>query len=555
MESALRLAAHPIRTAPEGPLVVAIMDGVGLGPGDFTDAVARAYTPTLDWLRSLPSATSILAHGVAVGLPSDGDMGNSEVGHNALGAGRIVDQGAKLVNYALASGALFEGQVWREATAKVLASGEPLHFIGLLSDGNVHSHIDHLVTMLRRAATAGVRRLRVHALLDGRDVPGRSALGYIATLEGVLAELRESGVDAQIASGGGRMHITMDRYEAEWAMVARGWAIHVHGEGRRFADATTAVETFYAENGGDDQFLPGFVIADDDGPVGPIRDGAAVIFFNFRGDRAIEISRAFDDEDADFSAFDRGRRPDVLYAGMMQYDGDLQVPRRYLVEPPTIDRTMSELLVCAGRRQMAISETHKYGHVTYFWNGNRSGYLDPEVERYVEIPSAAGRIEAQPWMEARAITDGVIQAIAAGARDRSQAFDMIRLNYPNGDMVGHTGDLRSTILAVEVVDLCLARLVEATARAGGVLLVTADHGNADQMLDRRKDGSYLPRTSHSLNRVPLVVYDPREAGGGPALASVPRPGLGNVAATCLELLGFATPEGYLPSLLAASPGE
>ncbi len=553
MQSDRRLDPHPTRKAPKGPLVVAVMDGIGLGKGDFTDAVARAMTPTLDWLRSLPSATSVLAHGLAVGLPSDGDMGNSEVGHNALGAGRIVDQGAKLVNSALASGQLFKGAVWTQAIATVMRSGEPLHLLGLLSDGNVHSHIDHLLLLLRRAATAGVRSLRVHVLLDGRDVPGRSALGYIQTLEEVLGELRASGVDARIASGGGRMHITMDRYESEWAMVARGWALHVHGDGRRFANAALAVETYYAETGGGDQFLPGFVIADDEGPVGPIRDGAAVILFNFRGDRAIEISRAFDDDDGAFTAFDRGRRPQVFFAGMMQYDGDLQVPRRYLVEPPAIDRTMSELLVGAGQRQMAISETHKYGHVTYFWNGNRSGYFDPTLEHYVEIPSAPGTIEAHPWMEAEAITDAVITAIVDGAGDASQRFDMIRLNYPNGDMVGHTGDLRSTMLAVETVDLCLARLVAATARAEGVLLVTADHGNADQMLDLRRDGSYLPRTSHSLNRVPLVIYDPRAPAQGPALASVPRRGLGNVAATCLNLLGFATPDGYLPSLLADNP--
>ncbi|MEZ4383892.1 MAG: 2,3-bisphosphoglycerate-independent phosphoglycerate mutase [Nannocystaceae bacterium] len=549
MESALRLAPNPARKAPDGPLVVVVMDGVGLGHGDFTDAVARAYTPTLDGLRALPSATSVLAHGVAVGLPSDGDMGNSEVGHNALGAGRVVDQGAKLVARALASGALFEGAVWLASIAQVKRSGEPLHLLGLLSDGGVHSHIDHLLALLRRAASEGVAALRVHVLLDGRDVPGRSALGYLETLEAALAELRASGCDARIASGGGRMFVTMDRYEADWGMVARGWALHVHGDGRRFASAEQAVRTLYAETGGDDQFLPGFVIADDDGPVGPVRDGAAVILFNFRGDRAIEISRAFDEGDT-FTAFDRGRRPDVLYAGMMQYDGDLLVPRRFLVEPPAIDRTMGELLAAAGRRQLAISETHKYGHVTYFWNGNRSGCFDPALETYVEIPSAPGPIEARPWMEAAAITDRVVQAIAAGVRDPAQRYDLIRLNYANGDMVGHTGDLRATILAVETVDLCLARLAAATRRAGGVLLVTADHGNADQMLDLRGDGSYLPRTSHSLNRVPLTILDPRAPGGGPTIAGIERAGLGNVAATCLDLLGFAAPEGYLPSLLA-----
>jgi 2,3-bisphosphoglycerate-independent phosphoglycerate mutase len=535
------LLAHKDRKAPAGPVCALVMDGVGLGEGDFGDAVARAYTPTLDWLRGLASATSLLAHGTAVGLPSDADMGNSEVGHNALGSGRVVDQGSKLVGEAIASGALFRGAVWRDLVARVKTSGEPLHLLGLLSDGNVHSHIDHLFALLERAAKEGVRRVRVHVLTDGRDVPGRSALGYIDRLEGLLAALSADGRDYKIASGGGRMHVTMDRYGADWGMVARGWALHVRGEGRRFRSAREAVEALYAETGGDDQFLPGFVIADASGPVGPILDGSAVILFNFRGDRALEISRAFEDEV--IAEFERGPRPDVLFAGMMQYDGDLQVPRRFLVDPPAIAGTMGELLAAAGRRQLAISETHKFGHVTYFWNGNRSGAFEPRLETYVEIPSDAAPLEQRPWMKAAEITDRVLAELASG-------YDFIRMNLANGDMVGHTGDLRATIMAVEAVDLCLARLVAGIRRAKGVLVVTADHGNADQMFDRRGDGSYQARTSHSLNRVPFVIFDPQARGDGLRLQTPPRAGLANVAATCLELLGFAAPEGYEPSLLA-----
>ena len=523
------------------------MDGVGLGEGDHTDAVAQARTPTLDWLRRLPSATTLAAHGTAVGMPSDKDMGNSEVGHNALGAGRIIDQGAKLVEQAIQRGALFEGAVWREAVARVQGSGEPLHFIGLLSDGNVHSHITHLLAMLERAAAEGVKRARVHALLDGRDVPARSALRYAEQLETRLAALRESSLDYRVASGGGRMLVTMDRYEADWGMVARGWEHHVRGRGRGFQTLRAAIETLYEETGKGDQFLPGFVIQDAAGaPVGPIRDGAAVIFFNFRGDRALEISRAFTEGEG-FNGFDRGPRPDVLYAGMMQYDGDLQIPPRYLVEPPVIAGSIGERLALAGRRQLAISETHKFGHVTYFWNGNRSEPFDPARETYLEIPSDTEGLELRPWMKAAEITDRLIQALDEAGPG---GVDMARLNYANGDMVGHTGDLRATIMAVEVVDLCLARLVEDTRRRRGALIVTADHGNADHMFDRRKDGSLQTRTSHSLNPVPFVIYDPRERGGGPALRHVERPGLTNVAATCLELLGFAAPEGYRPSLLA-----
>ena len=536
------LSPHPWRRAPEGPVVAIVMDGVGIGTGDHGDAVAQAHTPTLDALRGLPSFTSLLAHGTAVGMPSDADMGNSEVGHNALGAGRILDQGAKLVNAAIASGDLFRGPTWRDAVAAVQASGEPLHFIGLLSDGNVHSHIDHLLALLRQAAAAGVRRARVHALLDGRDVPGRSALIYIDRLEAALAELSRDGRDYRVASGGGRMVVTMDRYEADWNVVARGWQLHVRGEGRRFAGAREAVETLYKETGLDDQNLPGFVIADAQGPVGPIRDGAAVILFNFRGDRALELTRAFE-EDA-FRGFERGPRPRVVFAGMTQYDGDLRLPARYLVAPPAIAGTMGELLAHAGASQLAISETHKFGHVTYFWNGNRSEPFDAKLETYVEIPSDLTPLEQRPWMKAAEITDRLIAEI-----DRLQPR-FVRLNFANGDMVGHTGDLHATILAVEAVDLCIGRILGVLRRRKGVAVITADHGNADQMFDRRPDGSLQVRTSHTLNRVPFAIVDPREPDFGPRLAPPPAAGLSNVAATCLELLGFAAPEGYRASLLA-----
>nr|WP_255216024.1 2,3-bisphosphoglycerate-independent phosphoglycerate mutase [Pseudenhygromyxa sp. WMMC2535] len=546
---------HPTRVAPEGPLLFVVMDGVGLGDGGEGDAVAQAYTPTLDWLRGLPSATRLRAHGTAVGMPSDKDMGNSEVGHNAIGAGRVFEQGAALVEQSLRSGALFEGETWRWLVDGVRESGEALHFIGLLSDGNIHAHIDHLLAMLRHAARHDdVRTARVHVLTDGRDVDGRSALRFIAALEACLSELREAGYDYQIASGGGRMLVTMDRYEADWAMVERGWQLHVRGEGPKFASAQAAVESGYQNPKIDDQFMPGFVIADDGGlgdPVGRIHDGASVVFFNFRGDRAIEITRAFEEDE--FSAFERGPRPKVRFAGMMQYDGDLGLPARFLVDPPQIDDTMGELLAKAGRRQLAIAETHKFGHVTYFWNGNRSEPFDPALERYLEVSSELAPIEERPWMKAAEVTDALLAAL----RDGQPAPDFVRLNYANGDMVGHTGDLRATRLAVESVDLCLARLVEATRAMKGALLVTADHGNADQMFDGSGDERRV-RSSHSLNPVPLVIYDPREASGGPALdlgpaGGVGQAGLANLAATALELLGFATPEGYEPSLLRAKP--
>ncbi len=318
-----QLRTHPSLSGVPGPVIWVVMDGVGNGPGDEGDAVRLARTPTLGWLSDHALTTELAAHGTAVGLPSDDDMGNSEVGHNALGAGRVFDQGAKRVNAAIADGDLWKGEVWKRLTARVRESGEPMHFIGLLSDGNVHSHIDHLFAMIRRCHAEDVAKVRVHVLLDGRDVAETSALEYVEPLESLLTEMRDAGRDYRVASGGGRMKVTMDRYEADWGMVERGWQLHVRGEGRGFSSATEAIETFRAEDSEvTDQNLPGFVVVDSEGePVGPIRDGASVVFFNFRGDRAIEITRAFEQDD--FKGFDRGERPDVLYAGMMQYDGDL----------------------------------------------------------------------------------------------------------------------------------------------------------------------------------------------------------------------------------------
>ncbi len=549
--SVKQLQKHPSFAGVEGPVLVVVMDGVGIGRRDEGDAVWVARTPNLDALPTLEGSvtTALAAHGTAVGLPSDDDMGNSEVGHNALGAGRVFDQGAKRVQLAIESGEIFEGQVWKDAVARVKESGEPLHFIGLLSDGNVHSHQDHLHAMLRRAAEEGVQRARVHALLDGRDVGERSALRYVEPLEALLKELSTDGRDYRVASGGGRMTTTMDRYEADWAMVERGWNAHVHGEAdRTFGSLSQAVRSLYEEDPkATDQFLPAFVITEDGEPVGPIRDGAAVLFFNFRGDRALEISRAFTEDD--FDAFDRGKRPDVFYAGMMQYDGDLKLPEHFLVDPPNIERTLGEYLADNGVPQLAISETQKFGHVTYFWNGNRTGNFDEALEDYVEVPSDRVPFEERPWMKAAEITDATLAAIEGGR------VEHLRINFANGDMVGHTGHFEASVLAVEVVDLQLGRLMDAIQRAKGAIIVTADHGNADQMYDlmkdgsayrRRPDGSLDVRTSHSLNPVPCHLWAP---GHMLKASGTESPGLANVAATVLYLLGYEKPDHMEPSLL------
>lgn len=548
--SSFTLDAHPELDRPEGPVVFLVLDGVGIGRGDDFDAVARARTPTLDWLGENALTRTLKAHGSAVGLPSEGDMGNSEVGHNAIGAGRVFDQGAKLVENAVESGRLWEG-VWAELTGALRERGGALHLIGLLSDGNVHSHERHLHAMLRRAREEGLERVFVHVLLDGRDVPETSAPVYIERLETVLAECREGGGEYRIASGGGRMVTTMDRYEADWSVVERGWQAHVLGEGRRFESALEAVDTLRSEGEGTiDQFLPAFVIADESGEaLAPIVDGDAVVFFNFRGDRAIEISRAFTEGES-FSGFERGRVPRVDYAGMMLYDGDEQIPKRYLVAPPAIDRTMGEYLARNGITQFACSETQKYGHVTYFWNGNRSGKFDASTETYLEIPSDRVPFEQRPWMKAAECADAAIEAVRSG-RHR-----FIRINFAGGDMVGHTGHLEAATLAVEAVDLGLSRILPVVRAARGVLVVTADHGNADEMVEYDKKGEVKrdeagrpkSRTSHSLNPVPFHLID--FSGRQLALrGDLDEAGLSNIAATLIELLGYEAPTDYDPSLL------
>ena len=528
----------------KGPLLTIVMDGVGIAPDNGANAVAAANTPTLDMLMKNYPMVSIRAHGTAVGLPSDDDMGNSEVGHNALGAGQVFAQGAKLVSQSIESGKIFESDTWNTLVGGVKDNSSTLHFIGLFSDGNVHSHIDHLTALVNRAKADGVKRVRLHILLDGRDVGETSALDYVLPFEEYLSGINGDGFDAAIASGGGRMQITMDRYEANWAMVDAGWKTHVLGEGRQFASAEEAIKTYRAETGVIDQDLPPFVIAKDGEPVGTITDGDSVIFYNFRGDRAIEISKAFEGG-ADFDKFDRKRVPTVLYAGMLEYDGDLHIPSRYLVSPPEISNTLTEYLVSAGVNMLAISETQKYGHVTYFWNGNKSGKFSEELETYIEIPSDVVPFEQRPWMKCAEITDKLIECL------RSGEYKYLRVNFPNGDMVGHTGSFLATQCSMEALDLQLARILKVVDELEGVALITADHGNADEMyeLDKKtkapkanKDGSFKAKTSHTLNPVPFIIYDNFNKDRYDLKQGRADFGLSNVAATTVNMLGYEAPE-------------
>lgn len=518
------------------PIVLVIMDGVGKGDGGPGDAVAQAKTPTLDKLFATCPYTWLKAHGTAVGLPTDDDMGNSEVGHNALGCGQIYSQGAKLVGESIENGSLFQSETWQDLTNNCLENGKALHFLGLLSDGNVHSNISHLIAMLKKARELGIRRCYCHILLDGRDVPATSALTYVDELEQTLASLRGEGFDYAIASGGGRMQITMDRYEANWPMVEQGWRTHVQGQGRMFASAQEAIETYRAETGCIDQDLPAFVVARDGQPVAKIANGDSVILFNFRGDRAQEISLAFDRKD--FDHFDRGDYTGVKFAGMLQYDGDLNIPTHYLVQPPVIQNTLTEVLCAHGIREYAVSETQKYGHVTYFWNGNRSGKMDEKLETYEEIPSDVIPFEQAPAMKSKEITDCMVKQMA------SKQFDFLRCNYPNGDMVGHTGVMEAVITAMECVDTGVQRILDAADQYGYIVCVTADHGNADQMTETKK-GKTSIRTAHSLNPVPFIIYDPDQKW----TIKDGKYGLANVAPTIVKMMGFQAPDCWEESMI------
>lgn len=532
-----------------GPVMLVIMDGVGFGKYKDGDAVASAMTKNLDKLYAEYPWTKLKAHGLAVGLPSDADMGNSEVGHNAMGCGRVFSQGAKLVANSINSGDMYKGPSWQKLIKNVKDNNSTLHFIGLLSDGNVHSHIDNLKKMIVEAKAEGVKKVRVHALLDGRDVGEMSALDYFDPFADFLKDLSSDGTfDAKIASGGGRMVITMDRYNANWDMVKKGWETHVLGEGRQFASAHDAITTLRAETGAIDQDLPPFVIAENGKPVGTIEDNDSVILFNFRGDRALEITKAFEAEN--LTEFDRKRHPKVEYAGMMEYDGDLHIPHQFLVSPPSIDRTLAEYLCASKIKQFSISETQKFGHVTYFFNGNRSGKFDEKLEEYVEVPSDIVPFEQRPWMKCAEITDRVIAEIESGK------WDFIKLNYPNGDMVGHTGVFEAVVCSMEAMDLQIGRLREAIEKAGGVMIITADHGNADDMYEHGKDGSLKlksngdpkAKTSHSLNPVPCIIVDPEYKG---EYSKDFNTGLGisSLAATCMNFLGFDAPADYDKSVI------
>ncbi|KAK9915700.1 hypothetical protein WJX75_002829 [Coccomyxa subellipsoidea] len=554
-----QLKPHSKIPKPQKPLLVVVLDGWGQAADDEYNAISRAETPCMDSLReSRPEKWMLLkAHGTAVGLPSDDDMGNSEVGHNALGAGQVVSQGASLVDKSLETGQLFNLDGWKYL--EPAAKEHTLHLIGLLSDGGVHSRYDQLWLLIQGAAERGVKRIRVHTLTDGRDTEDGTSVKFMEQLQKDLKSLEGKGCDARIASGGGRMITTMDRYESDWNVVKRGWEAHVLGEApNKFKDPVDAIKTLKKpkEAGGkpvSDQWIPPFVIVDDDGQaVGTIQDGDAVAIFNFRADRVVELSKAF--EYKDFKQFDRKRYPDVRFAGMMQYDGELKLPKHFLVPPPAISRTTGEFLARSGVSTFACSESQKIGHVTFFWNGNRAAPFDSKLETFHEVPSDQNiPFNEKPAMQSAKITALGIEALKSGK------YDQVRLNFPNPDMVGHTGDLEATISACSTVDKCVKELLEAVEEVGGSWLVTADHGNAEDMVQRDKktgkplmaDGQPRILTSHTLNPVPVAIGGPGLAKGVKFRTDLKEPGLANVGPTIINLLGFEAPDNMVPTLLSA----
>ena len=529
----------------DGPVVLAVLDGVGLAPDSVGNAVSRARTPFLGEATRKYLHVALSASGEAVGLLPD-QMGNSEVGHNTMGSGRIIKQGIAHIEEAFASGVVFESEGWKGAITRVLkekanSKNKPtLHFAGIFSDGGVHSHISHLEQMIDRAYDEGVRRMRVHAVFDGRDVPPMSEPKYIERFEQFIERFPDA--DIQIASGGGRMVCVSDRYENDWNVVARGWDMMVNGEADYyFHTATEAIKTLRRINPSvQDQDLPAFVIVDkNEKPVGKITKGDSLIYFDFRADRAIEIAQAF--TYYDFPYFNRGsyNPDDVYFVGMTEYNSDTHVPDHRLVEPVNVTKTLSEFLGSKDVSQFAISETVKFGHITYYFNGN--SYNKVKGEEFQEIESYTEPFETRPWMRSAEITDAVI--------DNLSNYKFIRINYPGGDMVGHTANLEATIVAMEAIDLSLMRIMEKVTEMGGCLVIVADHGNAEELLDEYGE----PKTSHTTNKVPCIICDETKNRNKYDLALLQNPGLSNLAATLAVLLGFNDyPKDWDDSLIVTS---
>lgn len=574
----------------DGPVVLVVMDGVGLSLRRSGNAVRQAHTEFLDMAMSHYLNIPLAASGEAVGI-MPGQMGNSEVGHNALGSGQIIKQGIASIEAAFQTGDIWRSKAWQGAMKWLKSHHKPehsatLHFAGIFSDGGVHSDIKHLEQMIQQAYDEGVRKIRIHCVFDGRDVAPQSEPKYIERLEKFCAKFRDA--DFRIASGAGRMIATADRYESDWGMVKLGWDAMVHGKApREFYSAKEATATFRRENPNiQDQYLPAFVIVENTAahtalaaraikarqssakathganPIGRVEDGDAFIYYDFRADRAVEIATAFTEKR--FDKFERSGKtsktrkpsntkaqsvdgklrvgananlansartdnpdnplPDIYFAGLTEYDADRHIPKNILVPPIKIEQPLNTFLGRHKIAQLAVSETVKFGHITYYFNGN--SYKKAPREIQLEILSDTQPFNTRPWMKSAEITDAVLEVM--------DKFKFIRINYPGGDMVGHFAELEPTIVAMEAIDLQLARLAKKVDELGGMMIITADHGNAEELVD----GHGTPRTSHTTNPVPCILYDNTKNAKSYRRAKMNDPGLTNIAATISTLLGL-----------------
>ena len=515
------------RTAKDGlalPVCLVIMDGFGLaepGPGN---AISQARTPNLDALFAERPWTRLEASGEAVGLPA-GQMGNSEVGHLNIGAGRVVHQELTRINRACADGSLAANPVLVGAFSAAAQPGAALHFMGLVSDGGVHSSNAHLYALMRAAKAAGVARIALHCFMDGRDVPPKSGAGYLEELESVAAELADDGCAVEIASISGRYY-AMDR-DKRWERVERAWRAVVRAEPRTDASAREVMEASYAA-GVTDEFVEPVALSGRG-----VRDGDAVVFFNFRPDRARELTRAM--ADPSFDGFARGAWPQVGFVCLTEYDPDIPAPVAFPKEFP--EDVLADVLAAAGLRQYHIAETEKYAHVTFFFNGGREEPKAGEERALIPSPKVA-TYDLQPEMSEPEVARTLAAAIDA------DAADVYVVNFANPDMVGHTGVIPAAVAAVEAVDAGVGEVLAALKRKGGVALVTADHGNADKMI--ADDGT--PHTAHTTALVPLVLVD--YAGTGRELDG--RQGaLCDIAPTLLALMGLDAPQAMTGKSLLA----
>ena len=502
------------------PTLFLILDGYGLAPAGPGNAAYLANTPTLDRLFSLPGVGRLDASGRQVGLPS-GFIGNSEVGHLNIGAGRVVYQDMTRIDMAIENGDLFKNPVLLDLMGKVRARGGRIHFCGLLSDGGVHSHIDHLGALLEMAQKEGVPAL-VHAFLDGRDTPPTSGAGYV---ERLLPMLEKTG--GRLADIIGRFY-AMDR-DKRWERVNVAWDMLVHGKGEKIDDAVKALEAAYAA-GENDEFVKPRILLEDSA----IRDGDGVFCFNFRADRGRELVHAL--TDADFSGFERGAVPDMAgVASMTSYEASLDAAVPVAFTKDNLDRTMGEVVAGLGMKQLRIAETEKYAHVTYFFSGGREAPFENEDRILVESPRDVATYDLKPEMSAFEVTDKLLDAWNSGK------YDFVVCNLANPDMVGHTGFIEAAIKACETVDACVERIEKAVRASGGLLCITADHGNVEKMID--EEGR--PQTAHTLNQTPFLIYD-----GGKAVP-VKDGRLGDIMPTILTYWGVDVPAQMSGDVLLA----